>query len=495
MTPKKIWTALEIAIIVAFALVPMFFTLPFRVNIFLSWEGAYRMSNGQLPFRDFGIPLGGMYWVIPTIFFKLFGAQMVSLVKAQVFINIISGLAFRSILKNLSVQPAVRLAGVFLYCISFSFLNFWPWYNHTVIVYAFIALAFVTKLIMSEHRKFAVLWGLLGGLFTFFSFFTKQDGGGLIFLICGALLLYNAWLQKRWKDLFVYVGSTVGFIALAILFFSRYEFSYWFNHGQPPHNARISGSDIANEFFGGSQWLKFYFAVVILLVLPQLQHWKEFIKDKRSMVFLLLTLGILCFAAIFQVTSYTPDNSNIFFHSFAFVFIFSLIAQRFSFNTNSIKIGAVLGFAVFFWWSNLYWNYMQRILNISSGDSKMAKSATGENVVNMHNSVIHSDTFSISQGKWIASNLPTLKKLTLPEPTVKGIDRIMNMDVVKNKKDLKVLNMSELTFLAAEIPYKLEAGRDIHCGTTWALECLTGKEICLKAASGIIITISLCLNI
>ena len=81
------------------------------------------MSEGQLPFRDFGVPLGGMYWVIPGLFFKLFGTQMVTLVKAQVFINIISGLAFRSILKSCGLQAGIRVVAVLLYCVSFSFFN------------------------------------------------------------------------------------------------------------------------------------------------------------------------------------------------------------------------------------------------------------------------------------------------------------------------------------------------------------------------------------
>ena len=160
MTFKKALTVSEIAVIVIFAIVPLFLSLPYRVNIFLSWEGAYRISNGEIPFRDFGIPLGGMYWVIPAIFFKIFGPQMISLVKAQVFINIISGLAFRSVLKSLEVQPSVRFSGILLYCLSFSFINFWPWYNHTVIVYAFVALAFVIKMISFRrgyHNGFAAL--------------------------------------------------------------------------------------------------------------------------------------------------------------------------------------------------------------------------------------------------------------------------------------------------------------------------------------------------
>src|ERR1700712_4275688 len=110
----------EVLLIVLLACIPLLIHLPYRVNIFLSWEGAYRISRGQLPFRDFGTPLGGMYWVIPAIFFKLFGTQMFTLVKAQVFINIISGFAFRSILKSCKVKPGIIFVSIVLYCLSFS---------------------------------------------------------------------------------------------------------------------------------------------------------------------------------------------------------------------------------------------------------------------------------------------------------------------------------------------------------------------------------------
>src|SRR5690348_5939969 len=86
-------------IITILACTPLFVSFPYRVNIFLSWEGAYRMSEGQIPFKDFGLPMGYMYRVIPSLFFKIFGPQLITLVKAQVFINILSGFAFHSILK------------------------------------------------------------------------------------------------------------------------------------------------------------------------------------------------------------------------------------------------------------------------------------------------------------------------------------------------------------------------------------------------------------
>src|SRR4051812_23054810 len=177
MSLRRILPIAEVLIIVVLACVPLFAIFPYRLNIFLSWEGAYRMYLGQIPYRDFGMPLGYMYWVIPAIFFKLFGAQMITLIKAQVFINILSGLAFRSILKSLGVQAGIRMISVVLYVISFSFFNFWPWYNHTVIVYEMIGLAFLFKYFFYEKKRW--IWLSLSALFVFFSFFTKQDGGAL----------------------------------------------------------------------------------------------------------------------------------------------------------------------------------------------------------------------------------------------------------------------------------------------------------------------------
>ncbi len=77
---NKLIAAGEIAVIVLLAVFPAFGTFPYRINIFLSYEGAYRMYLGQFPFRDFGLPMGYMYWVIPAVFFKIFGPYMMSLV-------------------------------------------------------------------------------------------------------------------------------------------------------------------------------------------------------------------------------------------------------------------------------------------------------------------------------------------------------------------------------------------------------------------------------
>jgi len=163
---------LEWIIIIGFAIIPLFINFPYRVNIFLSWEGAYRLYLGQVPYRDFGLPMGFGFWLIPALFFKLFGPYLITLIKAQVFINIISGFAFRSILISLSVNPTVRLLSVLVYVISFSFFNFWPWYDQSVIVFEIIGLAFLLKhLFQSTELKWKLIHLALSAVFLFWSFF------------------------------------------------------------------------------------------------------------------------------------------------------------------------------------------------------------------------------------------------------------------------------------------------------------------------------------
>ena len=456
---RKLIASVEIFIIVVLACVPLFVRLPYRVNIFLSWEGAYRMSKGQLPFRDFGIPLGGMYWVIPAIFFKLFGPAMITLIKAQVFINIVSGLAFRSILRSLSVNPAVRLASVLLFCLSYSFFNFWPWYNQSVIVYELAGLAFLFRWWRAEGAvdgsRYRWVWLAGAAFFVVCSFLTKQDGGGLALVVACWVLAVDGILRRNWKGLAVFAGCFVVLFLLVILPFLPHSFGYWFNHGQPPHSSRVSPYDILNELFGYSQWIKFYLFLIVLLAVVRWRSVAAMRSDAPGVLLVALALGILGEAAVLQVTSYTPPDNNIFFHSFAFAAVITLlpvIAER-----RGMLLVLTAGIVV--WWSGVWWNYGQRILaRILPPRENARVSPTGENVVNRDTYMINRDTTrEYPQDQWVECGIPVFRKITMPKPTAEGIHRLMGMDLIQRQRGyLRVLNMSELTPLAEAIPYSLE---------------------------------------
>ncbi|MET0635093.1 MAG: hypothetical protein ABWZ25_03630 [Chitinophagaceae bacterium] len=455
---KNYLTLGEILLIVGLACVPLFMSFPYRVNIFLSWEGAYRMSRGEIPFRDFGLPLGGMYWVIPGLFFKIFGAQMITLVKAQVLINILSGLAFRSILKSLEVNPGVRFLSVVLYCISFSFFNFWPWYNHTVIVFEMIALAFLLKYMFGMPRRW--YWLPVSAFFAICSFLTKQDSGALAILLCLSLMVYFSFAGKNWKGLLQFTGSLalIGIAMIAPL--TGFSFGYWFNHGQPPHNSRFSLFEILNDFFLYSQWIKFYLLIIVLLSIAWFGHWKQLLADRRKAVFLLLTLGILAEAAILQVTSYTPPDNNIFYHSFAFAFILSMLAWFLKIDYTRLRPLVVTLAGLLLWWSGIFWKYISRIAERALPPA-VASAGSGENVVNRQTYMISHEAPEVTDADWTYSGLESFDRIYMPKNTVEGIHRLLKNPILTNKPELRVLNMSELTPLAKEVPFNLEKGPEV----------------------------------
>lgn len=451
---------LEIGAIFLFACIPLFLTFPYRVNIFLSWDGAYRMSNGEIPYKDFGMPLGYMYWVIPAIFFKIFGAKLITLIKAQVFINILSGLAFRSILKSLSVPGPIRFFSVLLYCISYTFFNFWPWYNHTVIVYEFIGLAFIMKYCFQQGPDRKILYLIPAGIFIFFSFFTKQDGGGLALLICLCLLIMNIIYEKDKYGILIFISSFLITGFLCIYPFTAYNFSYWFNHGQAPHTSRVSIFDIVDEFLISSQWIKFYLFLIIILSISFFKSWGNFRSDKKTSFFVVLTICILVEASVLQVTSYTPPDNNIFFHSFAFSLIFTLLIKTAAIDFYKPRSCLLMVLGLFLWWSPNFWKYLQQTTKkMFSQDQSHLN--TKENIVNRKTFIINRDTTDIPMSEWSISGLRSFDKVYMPRQTINGIYRLLNSDIVKGNKNLQVLNMSELTPLAKEMPYKEEIGSSI----------------------------------
>jgi hypothetical protein len=276
------------------------------------------------------------------------------------------------------------------------------------------------------------------------------------------LLAYSCLHKKKWLPLIIYTAAFALILFLFIAPFLKYSFGYWFNHGQAPHASRISAFEIIDEFFTNSQWLRFYLFMIGLLLFIRFKGLKQLWQQKNEMLFLLLTLGIIGQAAIFQITSYTPPDNNIFFHSFAIAYILTSLAAMLPVDMSKMKIVVACSLGVMLWWSGVYWKYIQRIVERAFPPAtESAFSPTGENLVNRRTFMINPvDTNDVPMSAWVYSGLKSFEKIYMPAPTVAGINRVMNMDVVKQGKgkDLKVLNMSELTPLAKEIPFQLEKG-------------------------------------
>jgi hypothetical protein len=113
-----------------------------------------------------------------------------------------------------------------------------------------------------------------------------------------------------------------------------------------------------------------------------------------------------------------------------------------------------------FWWSGVFWKYFQRVTERIFPKSEQV-SETGENIVTRRTYMISNDPPDIPTSQWVYSNIPVFKKIYMPKPTIEGINRLLADSSLRNNPSLRVLNMTELTPLAVELPYKLERGPDV----------------------------------
>ncbi len=427
-------TLLQLVIIAGFSLLPLLVNLPYRVNIFLSWEGAYRLYLGQMPFRDFGMPLGFGYFAVPALFFKLFGPYLFSLVYAQAFLNLLTLISLRSILRLLGVQPTNVLLAILVMCLTFTFpINFWPWYNNSAFIYGMFGLNMLLLYMFRQEQRWSFYYLLAAGFFMAFSLFTKQDFGGLSFAFGFLLLCYHGFLSKDYKSILWYFIAFAVFLALFIVPFLPYDFLYWFNYGQPPHDSRLHLSTFANSIFSGSLYEKFYLLLIGLVVFFRFTSLKELFLNKKEGTFFLVSAGMVCMALITQVTSRLPEDTSTYFHAFAFAYVLEGLSKNQ--NTSHLKYLGLLGFLTIFWWSGVVWKYTSKFFSVQENAA----------VANQQEAGI----------EWGLSDFRAFKNVYLPEETIAGMERIKELPVVQeNKNGLMVLNMTELTPLAHELGYE-----------------------------------------
>jgi hypothetical protein len=428
----------EIVIAAIFCLTPLLYNNPYRLNIFLSWEGAYRIASGQVPFVDFKLPMGYGYWLLPALFFKIFGPYMYSLIICQAFINLGGVLAFRGILKILNVKPEVILLSVVVFCFSYVSFNFWPWYNHLVIILQLAAMYFGLAAVFSARPRTSVLCIGISVFLLWFSIFTKQDGGILGSMIVGGMIAYDAIIERSARKLLIFIGmfTILGLVLIVPLL--NHDFGYWFNYGQAPHDSRIHTMDFLNQIIGWAYWEKFFLLVAALLFINRIYSEPNFFRNKKGFLFALITFAILLEALIIQVTSDEPENGEAFFYAFAFAYCLENIPLSFSLaRPKYIFLFLTL---ITFWWTGLYWRNIKRVIS--------------------NKPVIVDKMEQKAKHKYrLAKEFKSLERLYLSESTIEGIHKIKALEEFKTNKNPKVLNMSELTSLAYEIPFKPLTGQ------------------------------------
>ncbi len=193
------------------------------------FDGSYRVFSGQIPYKDFIIPVGPMVFWIQAIFFKFFGISYFSYIVGAAFINLLATIC--SILVIRMVFPAYRLlsylAGL-LTAVWFYAPFGTPWIEQTAFFFSFVAIiALLFSLFIKDRYPISnrLLLLISGGL-AFLSVLSKQNVGVFIFPLYLLLIItiYMPELKKIFYSVVVFfvgfLGSLTAFL-LWLLFYSR----------------------------------------------------------------------------------------------------------------------------------------------------------------------------------------------------------------------------------------------------------------------------------
>ncbi|MFZ2738202.1 MAG: hypothetical protein WAY02_08210 [Burkholderiaceae bacterium] len=233
----------------------------------IAFEGSYRLFLGQVPYRDFGAPVGPASFVIPALFFKLFEPNWTVFLLSQQFQNACLLVLVYALLGRIGTRALIRRIALLSFSVFYLLLLTHPWYNST----GALLLVAGALCALGSSRISVVAAGLLAGL----AVLAKQDFGLLTLLIAGFFVAVVSLGSDRDKilpgldcmrdrarllalaiNLLLFAFSAVAVIALFIQATDAEQFKYWFNYGQKPHEARsISLRDLFGNSFGTLGWV------------------------------------------------------------------------------------------------------------------------------------------------------------------------------------------------------------------------------------------------
>ncbi len=269
----------------------------------IMWEGAYRLSLGQLPYLDFGIPFGPVSLILPASLFSIFGPGFDLLGVASILLQVATLGCVMGMLRNFSLSRLGIAVGAFSFVFMHATQVKFIWYNTTAAGLQFASF-FVLSLFVRQQTQpiLSGVWAALCALTGFAVFLTKQDFGLMALAMISFVMTAQCVFQKDWRNLSIYSGVTAAFALIFVLLFQKTNLGYWFNLGQPPHINRSESLNLGKLFEEPEGLLAFSLiaAACGIVGLAKRDSWK------KVFVFFALALGIALQSAITGLTSGLP---------------------------------------------------------------------------------------------------------------------------------------------------------------------------------------------
>lgn len=193
----------------------------FPLDQSIVFDGSYRILKGQIPYKDFLIPVGPVPFYIHSFFFKIFGVRYKSYILSSSFINALATiLSFFMISLIFPSKKWLSLAGAFITAIWFYPPSGTPYIEQSSFFLSFVGILLILSAILPRNLNFffRISFFFFSGLFASLTILSKQNAGFFILPIYFLLIIsFNIPEMKK-----ILTGSflfLIGFLTGASLFF------------------------------------------------------------------------------------------------------------------------------------------------------------------------------------------------------------------------------------------------------------------------------------
>ncbi len=284
----------------------------FPIDTFLHFDSAVRISNEELPIRDFWIVHGLFVDYMQLLFFKIFGVNWKAYVIHGSTFNSIIALFSYKIFKEFNIESL----HAFLLSICVATLAYpvsgTPFLDlHSAFISLF-AMYFLLLYIKNNKYFYICISIILLGL----AFFSKQVPTGYFILFVSLFLLFYSYQIKSFKPLYFSFFSTILFLVILALYLLLTQTSLqdfflqlFIFPGEIAKNRQETYLlNLTNTFFN----IKFIhlFLVPIILIIIYKSFKKNFIKSKDFYYFLII---FFFSTAMIYHQIYTKNQIFIFF--------------------------------------------------------------------------------------------------------------------------------------------------------------------------------------
>lgn len=291
----------------------------FFLDFAITFEGGHRIQMGQVPYKDFFLPVGPVTFYVQALFNLIFGTNLVAMAVHGAVLPLILAITFYLVTRGRAPRPLRALLAV---AMPFSLNIYHPWYNQEA--FFFLTLNVLLLLPRLDASRMPLASFLSSALLTGLAYFSKQDIGVLHFLSLS--LFFFLWGGSGWRKVTgCYVLPVLLGCALVPGIWTSYaNFYHLFNLGFPPHLSRFSRLlTLPLQYFLQYQ---LYLAALFAFVLMK----RGLPPDLRKRCYLALVLSVIPLV-IFK-TSGLPNQTLSQFVPVLLFFIYELVRRTWRWN-------------------------------------------------------------------------------------------------------------------------------------------------------------------